>query len=57
MLREIVLDVLGDRDIPVLANVDIGDEPPQIPLPLGVRAEVDADVTTITLRGPAVAER
>ena len=56
-LRELVLDVLGDRDIPVLANVDIGHEPPNIPLPLGVRAEVDADAATITVLEPAVVVR
>ncbi len=53
-LREVVLDVLGDRDIPVLANVDIGHNPPNIPLPLGVRAEVDADARTLSLLEPAV---
>lgn len=52
-LREIALDVLGDRDIPVLANVDIGHQPPNVPLPLGIRAEVDADATTLTLLEPA----
>jgi muramoyltetrapeptide carboxypeptidase len=53
-LRELVLDVLGDRDIPVLGNVDVGHNPPNIPMPLGVRAEVDADARTITLLEPAV---
>ena len=53
-LREVALDVLGDRDIPVLGNVDIGHQPPNVPLPLGVRAELDADATTLTLLEPAV---
>ena len=53
-LREIVLDVLGDRDIPVLGNVDIGHDPPNVPLPLGIRAEVDADALTLSLLEPAV---
>jgi muramoyltetrapeptide carboxypeptidase len=53
-LRELVLDVLGDRDIPVLGNVDVGHNPPNVPMPLGVRAEVDADARTITLLEPAV---
>ena len=35
-LREIALDVLGDRDIPVVGNVDIGHQPPNVPLPLGI---------------------
>jgi muramoyltetrapeptide carboxypeptidase len=54
-LREIVLDVLGDRDIPVIGNVDIGHEGPNLPLPLGIRAEVDADDLSILLVEPAVA--
>jgi len=53
-LRDVVLDVLGDRDIPVLGNVDIGHHPPNIPLPLGVRAELDADAVTISLLESAV---
>ena len=52
-MREVVLDVLGERDIPVLGNVDIGHEPPNVPLPLGVSAEVDADAASITLLEPA----
>jgi muramoyltetrapeptide carboxypeptidase len=53
-LREVVLDVLGERDIPVLGNVDIGHDPPNVPLPLGVRAEVDADAATLSLLEPAI---
>ena len=53
-LRDIVLDVLSERDIPVLGNVDIGHDPPNVPLPLGIRAEVDADALTLSLLEPAV---
>jgi muramoyltetrapeptide carboxypeptidase len=53
-LRGLVLDVLGGRDIPVLGNVDIGHEPPNLPLPLGVRARLDADRRTLALLEPAV---
>lgn len=56
-LREIVLDVLGDRDIPVLANLEIGHNPPNLPLPLGVRAQLDADAATLSLLESAVVER
>ena len=56
-LREIVLDVLGDRDIPVLANLEIGHNPPNLPLPLGVRAQLDADAATLALLESAVVER
>jgi muramoyltetrapeptide carboxypeptidase len=53
-LREVVLDVLGERDIPVLGNVDVGHDPPNVPMPLGVRAQLDADATTLSLLEPAV---
>jgi muramoyltetrapeptide carboxypeptidase LdcA involved in peptidoglycan recycling len=53
-LRDLVLDVLGDRDIPVLGNADVGHDPPNVPLPLGVRAELDADARTLSLLEPAV---
>ncbi|MEU5517965.1 S66 peptidase family protein [Streptomyces griseoaurantiacus] len=55
-LRDVVLDVLGDRDLPVLAQVDFGHTSPNLPLPLGVRAWVDADNRTLSLLEPAVAE-
>jgi muramoyltetrapeptide carboxypeptidase LdcA involved in peptidoglycan recycling len=54
-LREIVIEVLGKRDIPVLGNIDVGHNPPNIPMPLGVRAEMDADALTLSLLEPAVA--
>jgi len=54
-LRDIVLDALGDRDIPVIGNVDIGHDPPNIPLPLGIRVELDADAVSLTFLEPAVA--
>jgi muramoyltetrapeptide carboxypeptidase len=53
-LREIVLDVLGERDIPVLGNVDVGHDPPNLPMPLGVRAEMDAGALTLSLLEPVV---
>ncbi|SDE20018.1 S66 peptidase family protein [Streptomyces prasinopilosus] len=55
-LRDVVLDVLAQRDIPVLAQVDFGHTSPNLPLPLGVRARVDADHRTLSLLEPAVAE-
>lgn len=55
-LREVVLDVLAQRDIPVLAQVDFGHTSPNLPLPLGVRADVDADGRTLSLIEAAVAE-
>jgi muramoyltetrapeptide carboxypeptidase len=53
-LRDIVLDVLGDRDIPVVGNVEIGHSGPNIPMPLGVRVALDTDALTLSLIEPAV---
>ncbi len=53
-LREIVLDVLGDRDFPVLGHVDFGHSSPNLPLPVGIRAELDADALTLSLLEPVV---
>jgi muramoyltetrapeptide carboxypeptidase len=55
-LREVVLDVLGDRDIPVIANVNIGHAGPNLPIPLGIRAAIDADARTIDLLEAAVSQ-
>jgi muramoyltetrapeptide carboxypeptidase LdcA involved in peptidoglycan recycling len=53
-LAEIVLDVLGDRDIPVLGNVDFGHAGPNLPMPVGIRAGLDAHQRTLSLLEPAV---
>ena len=53
-LREVVLDVLGDREIPVIGNVNLGHAGPNIPLPLGIRAVVDADQLSVELVEAAV---
>lgn len=53
-LAEVLLDVLGDRDVPVIGNANIGHEPPNVPLPLGVRAAMDAEARTLTLLEGAV---
>ncbi|MFJ1754982.1 LD-carboxypeptidase [Kitasatospora sp. NPDC088134] len=54
-LAEIVLDVLGDRDVPVLGNVDFGHAGPNLPMPIGLRAGLDARARTLSLLEPAVA--
>ncbi|MFF4243589.1 LD-carboxypeptidase [Streptomyces sp. NPDC001822] len=55
-IRDVVLDVLPRREIPVLAQVDFGHTAPNLPLPLGIRADLDADSRTLSLLEPAVAE-
>ncbi|MFI8191971.1 LD-carboxypeptidase [Streptomyces sp. NPDC085946] len=53
-LSEIVLDVLGDRDIPVLGNVEFGHAGPNLPMPVGIRVALDAQQRTLSLLEPAV---
>ncbi|MFI6464162.1 LD-carboxypeptidase [Streptomyces sp. NPDC050528] len=53
-LRELVLDVLGDRDIPVLGNVEFGHAGPNLPMPVGIRVALDARQRTLSLLEPAV---
>jgi muramoyltetrapeptide carboxypeptidase len=53
-LQEIVLDVLGDRDIPVLGNVEFGHAGPNLPMPVGIRIALDAQQRTLSLLEPAV---
>ena len=53
-LREIVLDVLGDRDMPVLGNVEVGHSGPNLPMPIGTRVALDTQQRTLSLLEPAV---
>ena len=53
-LAEIVLDVLGDRDIPVLGNVEFGHAGPNLPMPIGLRVSLDAGRRSLSLLEPAV---
>jgi muramoyltetrapeptide carboxypeptidase LdcA involved in peptidoglycan recycling len=54
-LAEMVLDVLGDRDIPVLGNVEFGHAGPNLPMPVGIRVALDAEQRSLSLLEPAVA--
>ncbi|MEU6823334.1 S66 peptidase family protein [Streptomyces atriruber] len=53
-LPELVLDVLGDRDIPVLGNVEFGHAGPNLPMPVGIRVALDARQRSLSLLEPAV---
>ena len=53
-LREIVLDVLGDRDVPVLGGVEFGHAGPNLPMPVGIRVALDAGRRELSLLEPAV---
>ncbi|SDD58591.1 S66 peptidase family protein [Glycomyces harbinensis] len=41
-VKDIVLDAVGEYDFPVLAGVDFGHTGPNLPLPIGTLASVDA---------------
>jgi muramoyltetrapeptide carboxypeptidase len=53
-LRDIVLEVVGERDLPVLGDVDLGHAGPNLPMPLGILAEMDADALKLSLLEPVV---
>ncbi|MCX4850315.1 LD-carboxypeptidase [Streptomyces sp. NBC_00893] len=53
-LPEMVLDVLGSRDIPVLGNVEFGHAGPNLPMPVGIRVGLDAQQRTLSLLEPTV---
>lgn len=46
---EILLEVLGDRNIPILAEFDCCHTHPMLTVPMGCRAELDADNRRLTL--------
>lgn len=54
-VKDIVLDVLGDYDFPVLAGVDFGHTGPNLPMPIGTLAAVDATARELKLLESPVA--
>ncbi|MET7728691.1 hypothetical protein [Streptomyces mirabilis] len=56
-LSEIVLDVLGDRDIPVLGNVEFGHAGPNLLMPVGIRVGLDAAADIVAARTCGTAAR
>ena len=52
--RVAVLDVLGDYDFPILADLDFGHRTANLPMPIGVRAAMDATGKRFHLLEPAV---
>ncbi|WP_197034768.1 LD-carboxypeptidase [Glycomyces sp. NRRL B-16210] len=54
-VKEIVLDVLEGRDLPVLAGVDFGHTGPNLPMPIGTLAAVDATARELRLLESPVA--
>ncbi|MQA85179.1 MAG: LD-carboxypeptidase [Streptosporangiales bacterium] len=53
-VEEVLAERLLQLNVPVLAGLPIGHGVPQLTLPLGVAAELDADAGTIALHEPAL---
>jgi muramoyltetrapeptide carboxypeptidase len=53
---EVVQNILGTLDVPVLTGLVIGHTDDQLTLPLGVEAELDADAGTLTVLESALTE-
>lgn len=53
---EVVQNILGSLDVPVLTGLVIGHTDDQLTLPLGVQAELDAEAGTLTILESAVVE-
>ncbi len=53
---EVVQNILGALDVPVLTGLVIGHTDDQLTLPLGVEAELDADAGTLTILESALTE-
>lgn len=46
--------MLGERDIPVLGNVEFGHAGPNLPMPVGIRVALDAQQRSLSILEPAV---
>ena len=53
-LEEIVLDAMGDRNVPVLSGIGYGHMPDRLVLPMGVASRLDASAGQLTILEPAV---
>ncbi|MEU6860335.1 LD-carboxypeptidase [Glycomyces sp. NPDC046736] len=54
-VREVVLDVVGEGDFPILGGVDFGHTGPNLPMPIGALASVDAGARELRLLESPVA--
>ena len=54
-LREVIQERLDDYDVPIITDMDFGHTAPQMTLPMGCLAEIDADDRRFSLLEAAVA--
>ncbi|MFZ3590677.1 hypothetical protein ACOI1C_15845 [Bacillus sp. DJP31] len=55
-IEELLIEIIGDTNIPILTNVDIGHTFPSHVFPIGIEIELDASSGTITFLEDAVIE-
>ncbi len=48
-LRDVVAEITDEYDIPVIAEMDFGHYTPNLPLPLGIRAQMNADLLDVRI--------
>jgi muramoyltetrapeptide carboxypeptidase len=48
-VQEVVFDVVGDYDFPIMAGIDFGHQIANIPLPIGIEASFDAGTSSLAL--------
>jgi muramoyltetrapeptide carboxypeptidase LdcA involved in peptidoglycan recycling len=53
-VKKVILEIAGEYDFPIVANVDFGHYTPNIPLPLGLRATVDTEKIEFSINEPYV---
>ncbi len=48
-LKETVMEITDEYDVPVIAEMDFGHYTPNLPMPLGIRAEMSADLLDVRI--------
>jgi muramoyltetrapeptide carboxypeptidase len=49
-VKELVLDITADYDFPIIAGMDFGHYTPNLPLPIGIKAEMNTDGVKVWLK-------
>ncbi len=53
-VKKVILEIAGEYDFPILANMDFGHYTPNIPLPLGLEASIDTGEVKFAINEPYV---
>lgn len=49
-IKELVLDITGEYDFPIISGMDFGHYTPNLPLPLGLQAAMDTEETKVWIK-------